>query len=453
MPKQLAWAAAAVLLITQAFLSAVAFDRLSTGQSYSVEPFRPVIDATSLKGLSVGDRILRANGREVRGRQDLGAAASELQVRGSSGERTIKLPAPSHSGGSPASWFAFLLWPAICSLLAVAVLFWNGESQRAWTGAFALAGLAQTQAAVVHATDFDGALRWWVAAAFALLPLLGLVCVFRIAMNWPRRWRDSPAGRSIRIAVYAIIGAYGALRFAAEVAALADYGATAALVPVSSLYRLLTIGLAIGAAVALALRSLNWNTEPYTGEEALTARILKFGSWIFCGGTGALLALAPLLSSTGMLGILEHPASWLPMLVSLALPAAIAITASRKEEKVALAAPPPVDANTWQELREGIASALPAAAGLRLLALYGKVGEAYCVRWSIEGVRSWEPLGAEDFPEPTRDIIWLEMPLEDRPRAGWMVFLSEDVTGRPGEAVVRTLEKLARAAAPVAARL
>jgi hypothetical protein len=465
MPKPVAWAVAAALLVTQAFFAAVAFERLSASpqrllRSFQMEAYRPVVEHSAHPELRVGDRVVKAGGREVRGRQDweetLGRNAVEWTVRGEGGERMVKLTwtsvAPARALGA-GGWFGFLVWPGICSLLAVAALFWNGESKKAWTGALALAGMAQTHSYIVPSTDFEGALRWWMALAAATLPVLGLISLYRIAMNWPRRWWDSRAGSGARVAVYALIGAYGALRFGAEVLALADYDATEPLAAFGPVYSLMGSVLTVGAGVALALRSLEWNANPYPGADGRDAHILKVGQWVFCGGLGIVLILGPLMTEGGVAGILSQPMAWLPLVASLALPAAVAVVAARKEERVELATPPPVNAENWQELRDGVAGALPPGMGLRLLALYGRAGGQYCVRWSTAGVRAWEPLGEDETPDPVRDILWLEMPLEGRPRAGWMVFLSEDVAGRPGEAVVEALEKLARAAAPVAARL
>lgn len=465
MPRPVAWAAAVALLMTQAFFAAVAFERLSASpqrllRSFGIEAYRPVVEHSGHLELRPGDRVLRADGREVRGRQDWEETLTRNEaawiVRGEDGERTVRLTrtgvAPARNLGA-GGWFGFLVWPGICSLLAVAVLFWNGESKRAWTGSLALSGMAQTQSYIVHAADFEGALRWWMSLAAAVLPVLGLISLFRIAMNWPRRWWDSRAGSGVRIAVYALIGAYGALRFGAEVLALADYGATGALAGLAPVYGLMGSVLAVGAGGALALRSLEWNANPYPGAEGRDAQILKLGQWVFCGGLGIVLVLGPFMTEHGVAGILSQPAAWLPLVASLAWPGALAAVAARKEDHVVLAAPPPVSANSWQELRDGVVSALPPDVGLRLLAIYGKAGDRYCVRWSTQGVRAWEPLGEDEDPEPVRDILWLEMPLEDRPRAGWMVFLSEDVAGRPSAAVVEALEKLSRAAAPVAARL
>ncbi|MFN7932508.1 MAG: hypothetical protein U0R19_04225 [Bryobacteraceae bacterium] len=390
---------------------------------FHIKIFEPIITTPVPSGedLFYSDRVLAIDGRPIGSRADFEEAmtAAESRRRATvlvehyppdaepwqqAALATFRRQSDSFLWDSLATtaWFSAVLWPAVCILLAAAVLAVNASSRRAWLAALVLAGAGHFSWVVTSPYVWPEPLRTLMVIYSAAIAAAGPIALFAAAIIWPdtteRGWHRWIMRTGVAWTVASI-----AVR-------LAEKTSYALLTPFTFLDSIFGSGPYLLVMIAGVTAAIRWsgrlrpNQSP--SQQAM-ARVLRRGTWAFQLSLGVLFIFLPrFLEFQTVLQL--KPIVWICYLTSLGFPLALAWVGAQRDG-APIEVPPLPQANNWSELFAAARQTAHDTIGLQLLALYGPADNELRVQAAVPGASQWPPI-RPDSPPHSAVVQWVAFP-------------------------------------------
>ncbi|MBS1826640.1 MAG: hypothetical protein JST93_15095 [Acidobacteria bacterium] len=390
---------------------------------FSIKIFEPVINTPVPSGENLyhSDRVIEIDGHPILNRADFEEAMLAAEPRGSATVLVEHYPDDDEPWQETAiatfrrqpgsflmdslattAWFSAVIWPAVCVLLAAAVLAVNSSSRRAWLAALVLTGAGHFSWVVTSPYVWSEPLRTLMVVYSAAIAAAGPIALFAAAIVWPGA-QERPWHRWIWRTGIAWTAASVAVRLAEK----SSYALLAPFTFFDSIFGSGTFLLVMIAGITTAIRWSGKHRQDQSPLHRSMATVLRRGVWAFQLSLGVLFIFLPrFLEFETVLQL--KPIVWILYLACLGFPLSLAWVGAQRDGAPIEVAPLP-QAGGWPELFAAARQTAHDSIGLQLLALYGPADDELRVQAAVPGAMHWAPI-KPDAPPRSAVVQWVAFP-------------------------------------------